>query len=100
MAILSIAVAWLMGTGFETMNKPRFARPFHWLGSLGLVVGLYMLAEVPLIRWLGVEFLEYEPSKGWSMALSGIVLLVVTYLLESSIRLERRRIANYLDWIG
>ncbi|MGE4601854.1 MAG: serine/threonine-protein kinase [Planctomycetota bacterium] len=99
LAILSIAVAWLMGTGFETMNKPRFARPFHWLGSLGLVVGLYMLAEVPLIRWLGVESLEYEPSMGWSMALSGIVLLVVTYLLENSIRLERRRIANYLEWI-
>jgi len=33
------------------------------------------------------------------LALSGFVLLLVTHLIENSIRLERRRIAHYLEWI-
>ncbi|MGE4631774.1 MAG: serine/threonine-protein kinase, partial [Planctomycetota bacterium] len=97
--ILSLAAAWLMGTGFETMKKPRFARPFHWLGAIGLVAGLFLLAEVPSLRWFGAETLNYTASKGWSLALSGFVLLLVTHLIENSIRLERRRIAHYLEWV-
>ena len=99
LGILSITVAWMMGTGFERMKKSRFARPFHWLGSLSLLAGLYMLAKVPLLTWVGIDFLGAEATKGWSLAISGFLLLVVTYLLENSIRLERRRIANYLEWV-
>ena len=88
-----------MGTGFEKMQKPRFARPFHWLGGLSLLIGLYKLAKVPLLTWIGVDFLEAQAATGWSLAISGFLFLVVTYLLESSIRLERRRLSNYLEWV-
>lgn len=98
LGILSITIAWMMGTGFERMQKSRFARPFHWLGGLSLVVGLYMLAKVPLLSWIGVDFLNSQTTAGWSLAISGFLLLIITYLLENSIRLERRRISNYLEW--
>ncbi len=97
--ILSIVIGWVMGSGFEKMAKPRFARPFHWLGSLALVVGLLLLAQVPLLKWIGVDFLAFSTTKGWSLAISGFILLLVSYALEKSIRLERRRIAHYLEWI-
>ncbi|MGE4619291.1 MAG: hypothetical protein AAEJ04_05720, partial [Planctomycetota bacterium] len=97
--ILSIVIGWVMGSGFEKMAKPRFARPFHWLGSLALVVGLFLLAQVPLLQWIGVDFLAFSTTKGWSLAISGFILLLVSYALEKSIRLERRRIAHYLEWI-
>ncbi|MEC9476833.1 MAG: serine/threonine-protein kinase [Planctomycetota bacterium] len=99
LGILSITIAWMVGTGFEKMQKPRFARPFHWLGGLTLLIGLYKLSQVPLLSWIGIDAMEPQAATGWSLAISGLMLLLITYFLENSIRLERRRIANYLEWV-
>ncbi len=99
--VLSTSVAWLIGTGFEWQQRPRFARPFHWVGAAGIILGLYLLASVPMLQWFGFGtlWLSHEAVWGWSMAIAGGVMLAIGIVLERSVRLERRRIAKYFEWI-
>ena len=96
--ILSTGIAWLVGSGFEMQRRPRFARPFHWIGAGGTMLGLYMLAAVPLLSWIGVESLARDTRSGWSFAISGFCMLGIGILLDRSPRLERRRIAKFFEW--
>ena len=99
LGILSTSIVWIVGTGFEMQKKPRFARPFHWLGSIGMIVGLYMLGRVPLLTWFGFTSLTHNTTFGWSMAIIGVVMLIIGSILDRSRRLERRRIAKYFEWL-
>ena len=97
--ILSISIAWLVGTGFEWQHRPRFARPFHWIGAAGIILGLYLLGSVPMLTWFGFDSLSNKAAWGWSQAIAGSVMLVIGLVLDRSVRLERRRIAKYFEWI-
>ncbi len=96
--ILSTGIAWVVGSGFEKQRRPRFARPFHWIGAAGTMLGLYMLATVPLLSWLGFDSLASGTRSGWSFAISGFFMLGIGILLDRSPRLERRRIAKFFEW--
>ncbi|MAJ29396.1 hypothetical protein CBD41_08565 [bacterium TMED181] len=100
LGILSLSISWLVGTGFESMTKPRFARPFHWSSSLAIVCGLTMLGMTPLLKWVGLTSGLRGVDTGWSLAISGLILTGISTFLENSHRLERRRIALFHEWLS
>lgn len=99
LGILSTGVAWIVGSGFEQQMRSRFARPYHWIGASGTMLGLYMLATVPLLSWIGIENLSRNTQFGWSFAICGFFMLGIGILLDRSLRLERRRIAKLFEWV-
>ncbi|OUU25742.1 MAG: hypothetical protein CBC13_01675 [Planctomycetia bacterium TMED53] len=98
--ILSMSISWFVGVGFESMYKPRFARAFHWSSAITTVVGLFMLGTTPLLKWIGWSTGDRDIDTGWSLAIGGLLLTLTSTLLESSHRLERRRIALFHEWIS
>ena len=100
LGILSMSISWLSGLAFESMNKPRFARPFHWTGSLSLIIGLFLFGMSPALKWLGLSTGITLIDKGWSLALCGMVLLLSSTILSQDFRLERRRIALIHEWMN
>lgn len=98
--ILSLAISWMVGVGFESMAKPRFARPFHWTSAIATVSGFFLFGVTPLLDWIGFDTGVRNVNTGWSFALGGLALTGVSTLLDQSNRLERRRIALFHEWIS
>ncbi len=98
--ILSMSISWFVGMGFESMHKPRFARAFHWTSAITTVAGLFLLGTTPLLQWIGWSTGDRDIDIGWSLAIGGLALTATSTLLESSHRLERRRIALFHEWIS
>ena len=100
LGILSMAISWMVGVGFESMARPRFARPFHWTSSIATISGLFLLGATPLLGWIGLDTGLRQVNTGWSFALGGLALTGISTLLEQSHRLERRRIALFHEWVS
>lgn len=98
LGILSMAISWMVGAGFESMGRPRFARPFHWTSTLATVCSFFLFGITPFLEWVGLDTGVKNVNTGWSIALGGLALTGLSTLLDQSHRLERRRIALFHEW--